>query len=92
MSAVDLSKIRNLILDEADRMLEMGFEEQVRDILDNLPPTRQTSLFSATWPKEIEELAYTYLNNPGNPALTFQPMSELSRLLSCPLKLTRGSS
>lgn len=63
--SVDLTQIRHLVLDEADRMLEMGFEEQVRDILDNLPPQRQTSLFSATWPREIEDLAITYLNNPG---------------------------
>lgn len=66
MGAVDLSKIRHLVLDEADRMLEMGFEEQVRDILDNLPAKRQTSLFSATWPREIETLAVTYLNNPAH--------------------------
>jgi superfamily II DNA/RNA helicase len=66
MGAIDLSKIRNLVLDEADRMLEMGFEEQVRDILSSLPEQKQTALFSATWPTDIEELAITYLQKPAH--------------------------
>ena len=46
-----------VVLDEADRMFEMGFEYQMRSILQNIRPNRQTLMFSATWPPEIKELA-----------------------------------
>jgi superfamily II DNA/RNA helicase len=62
---VDFSKIEHLILDEADRMLDMGFYEDIRQIISYLPKNRQTLMFSATMPKSIENLANSILNNPA---------------------------
>ncbi|KAL3653191.1 hypothetical protein CASFOL_002872 [Castilleja foliolosa] len=59
-----LSRISFVVLDEADRMLDMGFEPQIREVMQNLPEKHQTLLFSATMPVEIEELAQEYLTNP----------------------------
>ncbi|CAA2966219.1 ATP-dependent RNA helicase DBP2-like isoform X1 [Olea europaea var. sylvestris] len=59
-----LSRISFVVLDEADRMLDMGFELQIREVMRNLPEKHQTLLFSATMPVEIEELAQEYLTNP----------------------------
>lgn len=62
---VDLSKVSFFILDEADRMLDMGFSEDIMTIQKNLPKTCQTIMFSATMPKKIEDLAQTLLTNPS---------------------------
>ncbi|KAL5170575.1 putative ATP-dependent RNA helicase DDX46 [Glycine soja] len=59
-----LSRISFVVLDEADRMLDMGFEPQIREVMRNLPEKHQTLLFSATMPVEIEELSKEYLANP----------------------------
>jgi ATP-dependent RNA helicase DeaD len=59
-----LEGVRTLVLDEADQMLDMGFEKEVRQILDRVPKTRQTLLFSATIPSEIEAMASRYQKNP----------------------------
>lgn len=59
-----LSRISFVVLDEADRMLDMGFEPQIREVMRNLPKNHQTLLFSATMPVEIEALAQEYLNKP----------------------------
>jgi ATP-dependent RNA helicase DDX5/DBP2 len=64
MRKVDLSAIQFLVLDEADRMLDMGFEPQIRTILQHVPTKKQTMLFSATWPREIQALAHEFLNDP----------------------------
>jgi len=61
---VDLSQIEVLVLDEADRMCDMGFLPDIRRILKYLPKNRQTLFFSATMPKEIRILADTILKNP----------------------------
>ncbi len=61
---VDLSKVSFFILDEADRMLDMGFSEDIMTIAKKLPKTCQTIMFSATMPKKIEDLAKTLLHNP----------------------------
>ncbi|MET0266571.1 MAG: DEAD/DEAH box helicase [Duganella sp.] len=62
---VDLSKVEILILDEADRMLDMGFIRDIRKVLAALPPKRQNLLFSATFSDEIKALADGLLNNPA---------------------------
>jgi ATP-dependent RNA helicase RhlE len=61
---VDLSKVEILILDEADRMLDMGFIHDIRKVLALLPAKRQNLLFSATFSEEIKTLADRLLNNP----------------------------
>jgi ATP-dependent RNA helicase RhlE len=62
---VDLSRIEFLVLDEADRMLDMGFIHDIRRILALLPKRRQNLLFSATFPDEIKQLADTLLHQPA---------------------------
>lgn len=61
---VDLSKVSFFILDEADRMLDMGFFDDIMTIAKKLPKNCQTIMFSATMPEKIEELAKTLLKNP----------------------------
>ncbi len=61
---VSLEKCAYLVLDEADHMLDMGFIHSLRKIAKHIPLKRQTMLFSATMPKDIEELASTYLRDP----------------------------
>lgn len=61
---VDLSKVSFFVLDEADRMLDMGFSDDIMQIVKHLPKERQTVMFSATMPKKIQDLARTILNDP----------------------------
>jgi len=61
---LDLSQIEFLIMDEADRMLDMGFIHDVRKIINLIPKKRQTLFFSATYSREVKKLADTILNNP----------------------------
>ena len=60
--AVNLSKVKYLVLDEADRMLDKGFEQDIKDIVSSMPAStkRQTVMFTATWPMAIRELAATF--------------------------------
>ena len=62
---VDLSQLQVFVLDEADRMLDMGFIRDIRKVLAQLPKERQNLLFSATFPSEIKELAASLLRNPA---------------------------
>ena len=64
MGYVDLSKVEFFILDEADRMLDMGFSDDIMRIVAELPRNRQTLMFSATMPKKIQQLAKTILTDP----------------------------
>jgi ATP-dependent RNA helicase RhlE len=69
-NALRLNRVEVLVLDEADRMLDMGFIHDIRAIVAKLPTQRQTLLFSATMPREIAELARTMLRDPAQVAVT----------------------
>ncbi len=62
--AVRLNEVKTLVLDEADEMLSMGFQDDIETILGNLPEDHRTMLFSATMPKPIAEIAKKYMTNP----------------------------
>jgi ATP-dependent RNA helicase RhlE len=67
---VNLREVQVFVLDEADRMLDMGFIQPIRKIASNVPPKRQTLLFSATMPKDIMHLADSLLCDPVKVAVT----------------------
>mmetsp|Transcript_8975 Transcript_8975/g.13368 ORF Transcript_8975/g.13368 Transcript_8975/m.13368 type:complete len:290 (-) Transcript_8975:102-971(-) len=59
----NLKRVTYLVLDEADRMLDMGFEPQMRKIVSQIRPDRQTLMWSATWPKEVQQLSKDFLHD-----------------------------
>ncbi len=69
-NALRLTQVEYLVLDEADRMLDMGFINDIRKIVAKLPAARQTLLFSATMPKDIADLARSMLRDPARVAVT----------------------
>ena len=72
---LELSQVTTLVLDEADRMLDMGFQEDMEKILGAVPKTRQTVLFSATYPRTIEAMSRTYQRNPVRVTIEESPQS-----------------
>ena len=76
MGYVDFSKIRFLVLDEADRMLDMGFMPDLTRIIDKVNPKRQGLLFSATMPKEVLQLAKSLLHNPVTVSIALSKPAE----------------
>lgn len=62
--ALNFDSVSKLVLDEADEMLNMGFKEDIDEILKSTPPFKNTWLFSATMPKEVEKIASNYMENP----------------------------
>ena len=79
---VNLHRIEHLVLDEADRMLDMGFVRDVRRILGALPPVRQSLLFSATMPPDVARLASDFLRDPVRVAVTPQA-TPVERVQQC---------
>jgi ATP-dependent RNA helicase DeaD len=73
--SLKLDQIRMVILDEADRMLDMGFIDDIRTILQKAPPERQTVLFSATVPRPIQELIKTFTRDPQSLRIEAQALS-----------------
>jgi ATP-dependent RNA helicase RhlE len=73
---VDCSSIQHLILDEADRMLDMGFYDDIMRIVRNIPESRQTILFSATMPNKIKTLANKLLKNPAHVSIAISKPAE----------------
>lgn len=61
---LDLSHVNTLVLDEADRMLDMGFEDEMKAVIKNIPSDRQTLLFSATYPEQIKQISLQVQRNP----------------------------
>ncbi|MEQ9503719.1 MAG: DEAD/DEAH box helicase [Deltaproteobacteria bacterium] len=76
---VDLSRVEYFVLDEADRMLDMGFIHDVRKVIDALPDRRQSALFSATMPNDIVKLAERLLNKPRRVEVT-PPATTVERI------------
>ena len=79
-NALKLAHVEFLVLDEADRMLDMGFINDIRKIVSKLPIKRQTLFFSATMPKDIADLAHAMLRDPARVAVT--PVSSTAERIS----------
>ena len=71
-ASIDLSKVQTLVLDEADRMVDMGFQEEIAGIVSACPVRRQTLLFSATYPDNIRKLSAPFLHDPVEIAVETQ--------------------
>lgn len=75
--SADLSKAKYVVLDEADRMLDKGFEEEIRKIINTTPKQRQTLMFTATWPESVRDLASTFMKTPVKIAIGDNPTGDL---------------
>lgn len=76
MGYVKMDQVQHLILDEADRMLDMGFVEDIKQIVSHLPKERQTLMFSATMPPKIRDLAKEILNEPEEVSISISKPAE----------------
>jgi ATP-dependent RNA helicase DeaD len=90
--SLDLSSVTHVVLDEADEMLDMGFQEDIEAILEATPPERQTALFSATFPPRIAQLAERHLRNPDRitvraPVLETPKVRQVAYVVPRPYKL-----
>jgi ATP-dependent RNA helicase DBP3 len=75
--SVDLSKVKYLVLDEADRMLDKGFEQDIKDIVAPMPVSRrQTVMFTATWPRSVRDLANTFMSTPVTVTIGGDPSAD----------------
>ena len=75
--AIRLGGVKHVVLDEADEMLNMGFKEDIDDILSNIKETHTTWLFSATMPKEIRKIVKKYMNDPQEVAINISQKSNV---------------
>ncbi len=73
---IDLTSLEHLILDEADRMMDMGFSDDILKIVNYLPKDRQTVLFSATMPPKIRQFSMKFLNNPSEISISIGKTAE----------------
>ena len=73
----DLSRAKYVVLDEADRMLDKGFEEEIRKIINTTATERQTLMFTATWPESVRDLASTFMKIPLKIAIGDNPTGDL---------------
>ncbi|TVY45041.1 ATP-dependent RNA helicase [Lachnellula occidentalis] len=73
----DLSRAKYVVLDEADRMLDKGFEEEIRKIINTTATERQTLMFTATWPESVRDLASTFMKTPLKIAIGDNPTGDL---------------
>lgn len=85
---IDLRKIKTVVLDEADEMLDLGFEDDVRFILESLSPERQTVFFSATFPDRILELSQSFQHKPQH--IVIQEEKIVPKLIEQIVYLTEG--
>ena len=76
-NSANLNKAAFVVLDEADRMLDKGFEEAIRQIIQCTPSKRQTLMFTATWPPSVRELASTFMQSPVKITIGDNPTGEL---------------
>lgn len=84
---IDYRNLSVLVLDEADRMLDMGFEEDVKQILEELPRNRQTVLFSATFPAEIKTISKRYQHSPAHVVIQDENDETVIKQFCCAMDL-----